>query len=306
MHIRSRTQALTVAVAAMALAACGQPGKGTTSRDGARTFSAAKAQPLGVTGAIFTTDASGNVVNGNIYASKEDVYLNGGPRKPGAAGLPDGDYYFLITDPGCKTQLAGPSAPEPYNTSDTIIHVENGEFTSLVQLAPFLTTPNNGGEYKVHVTMVSNYSPGDGCYGFVPKYTKTDNFKVRPQAPPEQPETYCISGYKFYDRNGNGELDSPELPLPGITIVLTHADETTETTMTSATGQFSFCGLEAGEYDVTEMLPDVGEWWQTVPASGGYTVTVGPDVENLAFGNFCKVEGEIALEACPLEPEATE
>lgn len=34
----------------------------------------------GVNGAIFTTDFNGQTVNGNIYASKPDVYLNGGPR----------------------------------------------------------------------------------------------------------------------------------------------------------------------------------------------------------------------------------
>ena len=32
-----------------------------------------------LSGAIFTTDASGVPVNLNIYAAKEDVYLNGGP-----------------------------------------------------------------------------------------------------------------------------------------------------------------------------------------------------------------------------------
>ena len=30
-------------------------------------------------GAIFTTDANGATVNGNIYQSKADVYLDGGP-----------------------------------------------------------------------------------------------------------------------------------------------------------------------------------------------------------------------------------
>src|SRR5437867_688071 len=58
-----------------------------------------------VSGAIFTTDASGATVNGNIYQSKADVYLDGGPP-PNApctsAGLDDGDYYFQVTTPSAS------------------------------------------------------------------------------------------------------------------------------------------------------------------------------------------------------------
>src|SRR2546430_16988512 len=56
----------------------------------------------GVTGAIFTTTNDGNTVNGNIYQSCCDVYLNGGPGPHApctSAGLPPGDYYFQVTDP---------------------------------------------------------------------------------------------------------------------------------------------------------------------------------------------------------------
>ena len=40
-------------------------------------------------GAIFTTDSTCSGVDLNIYASKDLVYLNGGPAHPGAASLPD-------------------------------------------------------------------------------------------------------------------------------------------------------------------------------------------------------------------------
>src|SRR5262245_46256803 len=60
-------------------------------------------------GAIFTTLADGSEVNYNIYAAKEDVYLDGGPG-PGApqtaAGLDDGRYVFQVTDPSGKTLLS--------------------------------------------------------------------------------------------------------------------------------------------------------------------------------------------------------
>src|SRR5712664_4603576 len=56
----------------------------------------------GVSGAIFTTTVTGSAVNANQYESKCAVYLDGGPgpHAPAtAAGLPDGDYYFQVTDP---------------------------------------------------------------------------------------------------------------------------------------------------------------------------------------------------------------
>src|SRR5260370_18804709 len=63
-----------------------------------------------VPGAIFTTDVNGSIVNANVqYASKCDVYLNGGPGNhapAGAAGLPGGDYYFQVTDPNGQTLLS--------------------------------------------------------------------------------------------------------------------------------------------------------------------------------------------------------
>src|SRR5258705_11075420 len=67
----------------------------------------ARADPL--TGAIFTTVADGSEVNFNIYAAKEDVYLDGGPgpaAPQGAAGLPDGSYVFQVTNPSGKTLLS--------------------------------------------------------------------------------------------------------------------------------------------------------------------------------------------------------
>src|SRR5712692_12100367 len=62
-----------------------------------------------LSGAIFTTNLDGTIVNQNIYPSKDAVYLDGGPP-PGApqtaAGLPDGIYVFQVTDPSGKTLLS--------------------------------------------------------------------------------------------------------------------------------------------------------------------------------------------------------
>src|SRR5438105_9400727 len=137
---------------------------------------AAKPQPA-LTGAIFTTLVDGSEVNFNIYSSKADVYLDGGPG-PGApqkaAGLPDGTWVFQVTDPSGKTLLStDPAKCRQFTTSAGIItgvvaaggcqhatgtDIDHGAAT--VQLIPYSDTPNPGGEYKVWVTLVDDYITG--------------------------------------------------------------------------------------------------------------------------------------------------
>ena len=175
-------------------------------------------------GAIFTTVANGSEVNFNIYQAKDDVYLDGGPG-PGApqhaAGLDDGVYVFQVTDPSGKTLLStDPAGCRLFTVENGIIvstapstcghvtgvDVDHNAIT--VQLMPFDDTPNNGGEYKVWVTMLVDYvcndnlqlvdcgpKIGGSAHGFVPRHTKTDNFKVRGAI--REVDT------RFVDRQGN-------------------------------------------------------------------------------------------------------
>lgn len=130
-----------------------------------------------VKGAIFTTDSACARVNANQYQSKDNVYLNGGPAKPGAAGLPDGYYYLKITEPNGR--LLGTSVG---SANATPIHVTNGEFDQCYWLSGLLVrasdgtpgyddTGNNGGEYKVWVSNEASFANNS---------SKTDNFKVVP------------------------------------------------------------------------------------------------------------------------------
>jgi hypothetical protein len=159
----------------------------------------------GLSGAIFTTDVTGAPVNLNHYQAKEDVYLNGGPginAPDDAAGLPEGTYSFQVTDPSGKvllsqddvscrqftvdssgviqSVLAGPTCTTGAHATGT--DAEDQGIT--VQLFPYADTPNNGGVYKVWVTPTSQLdcnAPGNkNC--FVPRYSKTDNFKVKANA----------------------------------------------------------------------------------------------------------------------------
>ena len=160
---------------------------------------ASAAPEVQLSGAIFTTDATGAPVNLNNYQDKGDVYLNGGPginAPVSAAGLPAGVYTFQVTDPSGKVLLStddelcrqvtigddgrfqdvAPSGACAHHTE-----TDQEDLGIAVQLAPFADTPNNGGVYKVWLTPTSLMdctAPGNK-HCFVPRYSKTDNFKVR-------------------------------------------------------------------------------------------------------------------------------
>jgi hypothetical protein len=137
------------------------------------------------TGAIFTTLPDGSEVNYNIYASKEDVYLDGGPG-PGApqtaAGLDDGVYVFQVTDPSGKVLLStdiaacrrfivtdgiitGLKTDEPVCHTPHLTGLDIDHSAVTVQLMPYNDTPNNGGVYKVWATLVEDYLEGCQAQG---------------------------------------------------------------------------------------------------------------------------------------------
>lgn len=201
-------------------------------------FAGTAAQATAPSGAIFTTLSDGSEVNYNIYAAKEDVYLDGGPG-PGApqtaAGLDDATYVFQVTDPSGKTLLSTDAARcrqfkveggiittnmgDPSCQHVTGNDIDNGAIT--VQLMPFADTPNRGGVYKVWVTKLEDFPnsclPLVDCtvprtrHGFVPSDSKTDNFKVK-GTPLE------IDSRFFSDLNGNGKKDSGENWIDGLQI----------------------------------------------------------------------------------------
>ena len=176
-------------------------------------------------GAIFTTLFNGTQVNLNQFPTKEDVYLDGGPG-PGApqtaAGLDDGTYVFQVTDPSGKVLLSEDfascrrftvlngiiSGVVPAGGCEHVTGLDVDHGAATVQLMPYLDTPNNGGVYKVWVTLVEDYlngcamqgisngldvvdcgplsrRSGGVAHGFIPGESKTDNFKVKEGKPRE-------------------------------------------------------------------------------------------------------------------------
>jgi hypothetical protein len=150
-----------------------------------------------LTGAIYTTKFDGTTVNQNIYSFREDVYINGGPQNTKSAGLPDGTYFFQVTDPSGKTLLSTDpaidrqlvvvngridgalgSVPAPHLNG--VFNPANGSMP--VQLFPFDFTPNPGGEYKVWLIAETSHTFIDPIdprvLHFLSSDSKTDNFKV--------------------------------------------------------------------------------------------------------------------------------
>lgn len=251
--------------------------------------SALKAEPL--PGAVFTTDSTCTGVDLNIYNTKKDVYLDGGPAKAGAAGLPDGDYYVKVTAP--DGTLLGTSVG---SANETPINVTAGEFSTCYQLWLILIkasngnqgyddTPNPGGEYKVWVSTVSTFDNNS---------TKTDNFKVKyPGDDPcigegcGGPTIVAISGYKYCDANNSGSLDSGEAGIANwkITVSYSNSDGNGSIdTYTDANGYWSLVFPQDTTISVTEGTVD--GWKQTGPSSGSYSLVLGTtDVTDLNFGN---------------------
>lgn len=228
-------------------------------------------------GAIFTTDVLCQGTNLNIYGDKGDVYLDGGPTHPGAAGLPNGSYYVQVTEP--DGDLLGTSVG---SGNDTPVSVTNGEFEACYQLSAILIrasdstpgyddTSNPGGEYKVWVSSVSTFDNNS---------TKTDNFKVNKENP--NPPKATLHVRKFYDANANGLNDDGQLINGWKTRIQDNIDYIRFTPVDIT--------IAPDEYTVTEFMPIEANWQQTTPNPVVLTLADNDD-ETVEFGNLCTGAG---------------
>jgi hypothetical protein len=235
---------------------------------------ASAAPPL--PGAVFTTDNTCTGVNLNIYGSKDDVYLDGGPAHPGAAGLADGYYYVQVTSP--EGNLLGTSVG---SGNETPVHVINGEFDGCLQLSAILIkasdgtpgyddTGNAGGEYKVWVSNESTFANNS---------TKTDNFKVRTDTGPTPPRA-TLSVDKFYDANANGTFEEgTDSLINGWKVRIQDGIDFIRYTPVTII-------VEPDDYTVTEFLPLETNWFRTTPNPVNVTLENG-DEKTVVFGNVC-------------------
>jgi len=279
----------------------------------------------GFFGAIYTTLGDGQTVNQNVYPAKDLVYLNGGPQNQNAHGLPDGTYYFQVTNPSGSVLLSTDQAMcrqvlvvgGKMAGATGLCHHANATANDAngsqgVQLVPYDDTPNAGGEYKVWlIRQASTTSIAvDGIHiNFLSSNAKTDNFKVLNfcQLNPTDPacqdlDEVTLSGHKFYDANGS-TINEDEAPVEGIKIrVLVWYPESDPNAdpadldaivLTDAGGNWTSGPVPAGSsYRVLEILPDPcadGSYWlQTAPVAdiNGFQGYTGTAFENVSGLDF--------------------
>jgi len=219
----------------------------------------------GLTGAIYTTNATCGGVNVNLFNSKQDVYLDGGPAGNGS-GLPDGFYSLQVTAPGGTVlgTSVGSAAPAP-------IKVVGGKFSQCYKIwdivyngvnQGYLDTTNAGGEYKVWVSQDIT---------FPESLSKTDNFKVLPNVTANR-----LKVLKFYDANANG-LDDDGMYITGWKLHI--YDNIDWIRWTPVDIQ-----LAPDNYTVDEFKPVETNWMPTTPTS--VDVVLPPDA-TVKFGNLC-------------------
>ena len=246
-------------------------------------------------GAIFTTDQSGNAVNGNAhYLSKcgaKGVYLDGGPgpnAPPTAASLADGDYYFQVTDPSGKTLLSTDPVRNrcisvangvitgncPTGTHATYVEADHGSIGArTVELcakpdAPFLNSPNSSGVYKVWVTPAGDGTRKGG--GFLGDPTRvTNDCRAIPGcfhgflASRSKTDTFKIAqgGSRTFCIKVDKQLaqvNGETTPGGNWQIFVTDSIGTTNAYFTNELGttDSQICGLTAGSYTVAEQMPN--------------------------------------------------
>jgi len=262
------------------------------------------------TGAIAVVDASGAAPAGNVFTSREDVHLTGGPFDSACAigALADGEWKYQVTDGSGKTLLSGP--PRSLQVSGGVIVAADGPSSGttacgsdIVALAPFDRTPDDSGNYRVWLTPAADLQSGSSCgdfcfFGFLPVFSTTATFAVREDS--RCRTTHCLSGVVFSDDNGNGVRDAGEPGIPGIVVSATDGNGISATAVSGPDGTWSICGLPETQYLVAEALPtgyrqtapsatvQISRYLASVPTDSGGTFTVtlcNESFSNLAFGN---------------------
>ncbi len=262
-------------------------------------------------GAFYVTDPAGAIPAQNRFDAAVDVYLAGGPgpNEPcSSPGLPDGYYFFQVTDPTGTVLLSLDSIV------DRKIAVEGGVITwhvlgthatrpgpcssRLVQVVPFAPSPDACGGHKLWVTPYQAYDVGlSGSFGFQASASRIVDFVVGQGCPTGQSQ---ISGFVYFDHDENGAwnpaVDPLEVPIGGWRIELLRQGQVDGVTFTDQTGRYSFVrDQDATEYVVREQAPGgyIGDgvpgavWLATTPRSGVVLANAptvpGPDFGNLRF-----------------------
>jgi hypothetical protein len=242
-----------------------------------------------LSGNVTTVNESGTAQT--VFASKDEVFFTAGPTATPCAFSQfanDAQYYFQVTDlSGTDLLSTDPLAERIVTVRDGVLFSYDGHTheTNTVErideqtgetvlvgpcgalsvgLAPFADAGDRDAAYLLWLMPVSHFTGdpsqvdpacGAGCFhGFLPEFSRTHAFRVEDKRFCE--DSFCVSGVKFEDRNGDGLRDSGEPGLPGVVIHVETEEANFLNGLTSPDGTFQICGLShGGTFRVTEEVP---------------------------------------------------
>ncbi len=241
-----------------------------------------------VPGSIRTLEGGGGP--SRVFSDREDVFLtvgSAGSPCQSADFLSDGTYYFQVTDISGQHLLStdaasarrfkvtsglldtsptpgSPPTSPPVVTQTHAIGPSSACGSSSISLSPFDDGGAGQAGYLVWITPASQFvgptdTPGNECgtgcfHGFRTDFSRILAFRVEDKRNCQP--TFCVSGVKFADSNGNGIRDAGETGIAGVEIRAEGGPGPTLTGLTGADGSFQICGLAEGAgYHVTERVP---------------------------------------------------
>jgi len=280
-----------------------------------------------VSGAAFTTYnpwvdgdfkdiCKNSQINCNIYGTKPDVWLNGGPSANGLG--PDGEYFFAVLVPGGQPD---PNDGGAKNLSDDFDAYTNRQFTvtdgevsfydgshdqdsgdtldssrnfchsprgcspddapPFIRLFPYADTTNPGGVYILAICSLQSGYPVE------PRDCKYDAFKVKLEDVPVAYD-FMLQGMTFKDRLPDGYNSQYDIPRGGWYIHITgtgFTGESIDATVLSGDHGFWDYGVSytLSKHDpvqpamLTVCEMELAGWYQTYPTGGAcYDLTIDP------------------------------
>ncbi|HJW13441.1 MAG TPA: SdrD B-like domain-containing protein [Thermoanaerobaculia bacterium] len=278
----------------------------------------AEAAVVPASGSIGTVAASTPALPQSVFGHREDVFFAGGPLSSPCffpAYLPDGKYYFQVTDSTGKALLSTDVVSERAVTVksgvigsyDGKTHATDGKTVCgslAVNLMPYADAGSQKAAYVVWLTASADFDGstsavdnvcGSGCFhGFHADLSRAFAFRVEDKKSCEP--TFCVSGVKFLDANGNGTRDSGEAGLPGVDLRVADENGMLLNGLSGSDGSFLICGLtDSAAFRVSESVPN--GYRATGPADrdisrhvfargGAYIIDLcEEDISGLDFGN---------------------
>jgi hypothetical protein len=221
-----------------------------------------------------TVMATTEIVGGSINGTKFNDADGDGVRDAGESGVPGISIILTPTNPPGTAQNVETGGDGSYTFGD----LTAGMYTvsEIVPNNSLLTTPMNNS----HMVILAqgNETATDLDFG---------NFNL-----------VTLSGTKFNDANENRIRDPGELGVAGVTIRLdlnNDGDTTNDPAqVTAADGTYQFVAVSPGTHALSEDVPT--GFHQTLPTSGGYTVTMvsGQDQTDLDFGNAVDIVATVS------------